>query len=456
MVYTSRADFVATGLIAIEQTLAKPTVIPRDAHTLSRSQVSAAALKVLYRLKDAGFAAYLVGGCVRDLLLGLTPKDFDIATDAMPEQVTQLFRNSRVIGRRFRIVHVRFGQETIEVSTFRAHHSPFDEEDPDTEPLERRRSDSGMILRDNVYGRVDEDAGRRDFTINALYYDIRDFTLHDYADGLRDLNARQIRMIGDPAIRYREDPVRMLRAVRFAAKLDFTLAEETLKPIRTLRTLLLQVPAARLFDEVIKLFLTGHGLSSFQLLRAHGLFETLFPATQASIEAATPFAVALIEAAMHNTDLRLAEERPVNPAFIFAVLLWPVLTIRQQQLQHDEGLPPIAALHQAAHEVLGEQVRITAIPRRFSTIVIEIWELQWRLPRRTPAAVAKLIAHPRFRAGYDFLLLREQAGEALDGLGQWWSSYQIADEAERTALVATVTPPQSRRRSRVRRRKSRD
>ena len=271
MVYTSRADFVATGLIAIEQTLAKPTVIPRDAHTLSRSQVSAAALKVLYRLKDAGFAAYLVGGCVRDLLLGLTPKDFDIATDAMPEQVTQLFRNSRVIGRRFRIVHVRFGQETIEVSTFRAHHSPFDEEDPDTEPLERRRSDSGMILRDNVYGRVDEDAGRRDFTINALYYDIRDFTLHDYADGLRDLNARQIRMIGDPAIRYREDPVRMLRAVRFAAKLDFTLAEETLKPIRTLRTLLLQVPAARLFDEVIKLFLTGHGLSSFQLLRAHGL-----------------------------------------------------------------------------------------------------------------------------------------------------------------------------------------
>lgn len=447
-------DSAATGLTAIENSLAKPTVISRDAHTLSRSQVSEGALKVLYRLKNAGFEAYLVGGCVRDLLLGLTPKDFDIATDAMPEQITQTFRNSRVIGRRFRIVHVRFGHETIEVSTFRAHHSPFDEDETEEASLDRRRSDTGMILRDNVYGRVDEDAGRRDFTINALYYDIRDFSVHDYADGLRDLDARLIRMIGDPATRYREDPVRMLRAIRFAAKLNFTLAEDTSHPIKELRALLLQVPAARLFDEVIKLFLTGHGLRSFRLFCDYGLLEILFPATYAEIEAATPFALSLIEAAMTNTDLRIAEERPVNPAFIYAALLWPALTVRQQHHQN-EGLPPIAALHQATHEVLSKQVQLTAIPRRFSTMISEIWELQWRLPRRTAATVAKLVEYPRFRAGYDFLLLREQAGEPLDNLGDWWSAYQEANEAERTTLIANAPAPTLRRRSKPRRRKPR-
>lgn len=391
-------------------------VIPRDDHTISRSNISENALKVLYRLNKAGYQALLVGGGVRDNLLDLHPKDFDVATNATPEQVNKLFRNSRLIGRRFKLVHVVFGRDVIEVATFRA--PPSD----DHSSKVAATGDQGMILRDNVYGSKDEDAMRRDFTINALYYDISDFSVHAYAGGWQDMKNRQVRLIGDPETRYREDPVRMLRAVRFAVKLDFTIEAATAAPIRAMAPLLLQIPAARMFEEVLKLFLHGRALDTFRMLREYNLFEPLFPATEQCLKD-DPQALAMVENTMRNTDKRIQSGKSVTPYFFFASLLWPALQRVRQEFE-ERGLPPHPALQQAADRVIGQQAKCTSIPKRFSIPMREIWEMQLRLPKTRSRRLHELAQHPRFRAAYDFVLLREQSGENLNDLGKFWTEYQ--------------------------------
>lgn len=413
-------------------------IVPRQDHPISRADISEPALKVLYRLIGAGHQAFLVGGGVRDLLLAKDPKDFDIATDASPEQVHELFRNSRLIGRRFRLAHVRFGREIIEVATFRG--SAVDDEAPTVEagdlPSRRRsnqadepaaaQSGSGMILRDNVYGTVDEDAARRDFTINALYYTPADFCLYDFAGGLDDLEARRIRLIGDPRQRYREDPVRMLRALRFAAKLDFRLDPAAAEPIPELAELLLDVPPARLFDEVVKLFMHGHAESSFDLLREYGVMRMLFPQSDAAMDR-DPTDEEVARHALANTDVRVRQDRPVTPGFLLAALLWPALREEQARMLAD-GVPPREALVEAGAAVLLNQQQHTAVPRRFATFIRETWELQPRLESPTTRRVERLLEHPRFRAAYDFLVIREHAGQDTGGMGDWWTRYQDAGE----------------------------
>lgn len=411
-------------------TTSQAHIIPRDEHPVSRQHISEAALKVLYRLDGAGFEAYLVGGCIRDAMLGKMPKDFDVATNATPEQVRGLFRNSRLIGRRFRIVHVRFGREVIEVTTFRG--KPQDEHGQHL----AQQSDDGLLLRDNVWGNIEEDALRRDFTVNALYYSIADFSIHDFANGMQDIEARTLRLIGDPATRYREDPVRMLRAVRFAAKLDFTLADDTEAPIYELAPLLLQIPPARLFDEVLKLFMAGHGLMTFRLLSHYDLFGMLFPESEEAMADAA-WAERLIEQALTNTDKRIAEGRPVTPAFLLAAFLWAPVVHRQQQLEN-EGMPPIPALQTAAQQVISRQLQHTSIPKRFGMPMRDIWELQARLAQRGGKRAFQTREHPRFRAAYDLLLLREQAGETPSGLGDWWTAFQEGDEHQQRRLLQKI------------------
>jgi poly(A) polymerase len=403
-------------------------VIGRDQHAISRRDISDSALKVLYRLKDAGYQAYLVGGGVRDLLLGGQPKDFDIATNAHPEQVHKLFRNSILIGRRFRLVHVRFGREIIEVATFRANHTS------DNSDNQARQAASGMLTRDNVYGTVDEDALRRDFTINAMYYNIDGFTIHDFANGLHDIQNRTIRMIGDPYERYREDPVRMLRAIRFAAKLNFDIATETGDPIDDLGHLLEPIPAARMFEEVLKLFLAGQGEATYELLQDYNLFRYLFPQTQAAIDAdqtENQLVETFVIRALRNSDERISHGKSVTPAFLLAALLWHPLQSRVAKIRN---MPPVPALHQAAQDIIQEQIKSTSIPRRCSTPMKEIWDMQLRLPRRHGNRGEQLLDNKRFRAGYDFLLIREAAGEPLDGLGEWWTRFQYASEGQRLEM----------------------
>jgi len=417
--------------------LPEARVIPRDQHPISRKDISRAALNVLYGLHKAGFEAYLVGGCLRDLLCGRQPKDFDVVTDATPEEVHRLFKRSRIIGRRFQIVHVRFGREVIEVSTFRA----FQRDDLDDDQ-HLAHEETGLVLRDNAWGSIEEDALRRDFTVNALYYNIADFALYDFVQSRRDIERGVLRLIGDPEQRYREDPVRMLRAARFAAKLGFEPDRATAEPIPRLAELLLQVPPARLFDEVLKLFLSGHARASYNELRDLGLFPFLFPETDRCLRGDQgDMWDDLILAAMDNTDARLAEDKPVTPAFIFAVLLWPVVVARLDKHRAD-GVPPAPALHKAASWALDQQIRHTAVPRRFSTVMREMWDLQQRLPRRGGKRADTLLQHPRFRAAYDFLLLREQAGELRAGLGAWWTRYQQVDESERYAMTQALGPNQ--------------
>ena len=370
------------------------------------------------RLRSRGYEGYLVGGAVRDLLLGGHPKDFDIATNATPEEVHSLFRNSRIIGRRFRIVHVRFGREIIEVTTFRGHH------DSDESPGEKhsRQSDKGLLLRDNVFGTLAEDAVRRDLTVNALYYDSANFSVFDHAEGLQDLEKRRIRIIGDPEQRFREDPVRMLRVLRFAAKLGFTIDRDTAKAIPRCAKLLAEIPAARLFDEFLKLFLAGYAERTLELLLEYKLLQYLFPDSSERISK-DPRALALVQAAMGNTDQRLEQGKGVTPAFILAALLWPVTERLATQLQ-DHGQPQHAALHSAGQQTVADAAKSLSIPKRFSMPMREIWEFQLRLERRQGRRAAELVDHRRFRAAYDFLLLREQAGEDTGGLGEWWTEFQ--------------------------------
>lgn len=415
-------------------------VIPRDHHNISRQGISEPAKKVLHRLNKAGFDAYLVGGGVRDLLLGLSPKDYDIATNATPEEVHELFRNSRLIGRRFRLVHVLFGREMIEVTTFRG--NPEDAKQKQSHSV----NDQGRLLRDNVYGNQEEDALRRDFTVNALYYDIRDFTVHDYAQGVGDLHARQLRLIGDPATRYREDPVRMLRAIRFAVKLDFAIAPDTAAPIHEQAHLLKDIPPARLFEEILKLFTAGKGEATYQLLQEYDLFAPLFPDTDSALEEGESDEV--IRQALANTDRRVRENKPITPYFLFAALLWPALRVNWRR-HLDRGEPNYQALHLAAGEVQARQSQSIAIPKRFAVPMKELWELQVRLPKRQGNRADQLLEHPRFRAAYDFLLVRENAGENCDNLGDWWTRYQSADEEQRRQLIKSMAPsskPRKRRR----------
>lgn len=411
-------------------------IISRDQHSVSRKDISDNALKVLYRLNKAGYDAYLVGGGVRDILLGLHPKDFDIATNATPEQVRQLFKNSRIIGRRFKLAHILFGRDIIEVATFRAHCD---------NNIEQAKE--GMILRDNVYGSIEEDAERRDFTVNALYYSVADFSVHDYCNGLTDLRKRQLRMIGDPETRYREDPVRMLRAVRLATKLDLTIEPGTLAPITELAPLLKQVPAARLWEEYRKMFLAGKGEATFKALKEYGLLDKLFPATEALL-AEHPDFEAFIHAALRNTDKRIASDNTVNPAFLIAVLLWQPLLERAHQLE-TKGMNFNDAFFKSMGKVLGEQSQYISIPRRYGIVIRDVWALQVRLPQRHGKKVWSVLGHPRFRAAYDFLLLRSESDPSLREMADWWTKFQDADKDTQLAML----PKGKRRKGKKRRRK---
>lgn len=432
------------NFISSRQTAPKaggPLVIPRDQHNISRKNISPAAIKIIKQLEDAGFSAYLVGGGVRDLLLGSHPKDFDIATDAKPEEIKRVFRSARIIGRRFQIVHVRIGREMFEVTTFRGHHEDV--------AHAKSKTDEGMLLRDNVYGTIETDAARRDFTVNALYYTTRDFSVHDYCNGLEDIKNRTLRIIGDPATRYKEDPVRMLRAVRFAAKLGFKIEPNTAKPIRELSSLLGNISEARLFEEVLKLFLGGSATATFHLLREYDLLQQLFPGADAAIKSGDELGAALIERSMINTDKRIRAQKTVTPAFIYAALLWPALLKEQKRLE--EKMPPSAAYLEACQKVISQQLARTSIPKRFLIPMREIWDLQSRLPGRQGMRALRLLDHPRFRAAYDFLLMREDAGEKLNGLGSWWTSFQSANDDEREQMVKDLGKQNASSRPRRRR-----
>ena len=412
-------------------------IIQEDVHKVPRRHLDDNALKVVYRLQDSGYEGYLVGGCIRDLLLGKKPKDFDVATNAHPEEADELFRRSRLIGRRFKLVHVRFGRDLIEVATFRASH---DSKTDDNSGQQGKQCDSGMILRDNVYGTIEDDALRRDFTVNALYYCPKDHCVYDFANGYSDLKNGLLRMIGDPEARYKEDPVRMLRAARFAAKLDFKIDKPSEAPIRPNAHLLKKIAPARLFDEALKLLQSGHAVKSYKQLQRLDLFEPLFPQVKTLLDADNhdyPLET-LINNALRNTDRRLAQRKSVTPAFLFAAILWYPTQQRMQQLIRENRMPPLPALHEAANQILAQQVKSTAIPRRFSTPIREIWEMQLRLPKRHGGKAFRLMEHPRFRAAYDLLLLRENSGEALDGLSGWWTDFQQADEAQRLEMQAAL------------------
>lgn len=427
-------------------------IIPRDSHTISRKNISKAALNVISGLHQAGFKGFLVGGGVRDLLLNQHPKDFDIATDATPEQVHKLFRNSRIIGRRFRIVHVRFGREVIEVTTFRgSHDAEISDAKRNSGNQHSVKAKNGMLLRDNVFGTVEEDAIRRDFTINALYYTTADFSVYDFTNGVEDLKKKVVRIIGDAETRYREDPVRMLRAVRFAAKLDFTIDGATAEPIKRLSSSLGNISPARMFDEVLKLFMSGYGEKTYHLMQSYNLFAPLFPEPYNALN--QPFANELVVQALINTDKRIQEGKPVTPAFIFAALLWPAVNRRQRQL-HDEGIPDVPAMHQAAQEIASKQQQHTSVPKRFGMPMREIWDLQLRLSKRGGKRAQQLIENRRFRAAYDFLLLREQAGENIDGLGQWWTDYQNRSPDQRIEMSNAIKSPNPRKRTRKPRREN--
>ncbi len=426
-----------------------PQLIPEEVHQISRRQLNDAAMKTAYHLQDEGYEGYLVGGCIRDLLMHKQPKDFDVATNATPEQAHAIFRRSRLIGRRFKLLHVRFGRDMIEVATFRASH---DSHPTNTDGEHGRQNDSGMIVRDNVYGTIEEDALRRDFTVNALYYCPKDHCVYDFTNGFSDLKQRTLRMIGDPDARYREDPVRMLRAARFAAKLGFSIEPETEAPLYELGYLLKDIAPARLFDEVLKIFQSGHGVESYHQFRKYGLLEHVFRQTAYCLDNPGDDPVEqLVVNALQNTDRRIQQDKSVTPAFLFAALLWYPMQRRMAQLQKDEGLHTVPAMHEAANQVIGEQIRQTAIPRRFSTPIREIWELQFRLPRRQGKRADRLMEHPRFRAAYDLLMLRENSGEALDGLGKWWTDYQTQNPQIRSHMSREATndaPPKRRRRRR--------
>lgn len=421
------------------------TVVNRSEHGVSRKQIDKAALDVLYELNRAGYDAYLVGGGVRDILLGLEPKDFDVATNAEPEQIKAVFnRRCRLIGRRFRLAHVFFGRNIIEVATFRGSGDAQNVQPANRKQLNHTRSvdKAGKLLRDNIYGSMEEDAWRRDFTVNSLYYNVRDFSIIDYTGGLKDLANGQLRLIGDPEMRYREDPVRMIRAIRFAAKLGFEIEPGTKAPIYELGHLLKDVSHARMFDEVLKLFHSGVAIEVFEKLRHFGLFTYLFPQTHHVLsEESQGFPRMLIVEALKSTDHRIQNGLGVNPSFLFAAMLWePMLQKMEQHLA--EGFARQDALFAAASEVIDHQIFSTSIPRRFTAQIKEIWSLQHRLLNRHGNRPPRLREHPRFRAAYDFMGIRAAAGEeSLQEVFDWWTEYQTLDAVDQVAFANNISKP---------------
>ena len=415
----------------------KLAIIPRTKHNISRKSISEAALKVLYRLTNSGFRACLVGGGVRDLLLGLQPKDFDVATDATPEQLRSLFKNSRIIGRRFRLVHIRFGREIIEVATFRSHASDSPKTELNTE---------GRILRDNTFGEIEDDAIRRDFTANALYYDIANFSILDYANGLEDVETRTLRLIGDADTRYQEDPVRMLRAIRFAAKLDFEIEQQAGEAIFKCGYLLADIPSARLFDETVKLFHSGNAARVLELLRYYNLLQYLFPALDELLRNEPDEAMLdFIDQGLVNTDIRINSNRHVSPAFIFAILLWPAVHQQAMKLQSDK-LKIVAALFQAGSEVMSRQLKYISIPRRFSQMARDIWTAQPKFQRTQGKQPIRLIAQPCFRAAFDFMCIQSMVSLVPGNLCEWWTEYQKNHQAPTTGNYKRKEPDGYRRR----------
>src|SRR5687767_11848196 len=408
--------------------------MPRGKHSLPRDGLSPAAAKVCTVLREGGFQAYVVGGAVRDLLLGIEPKDFDIATDARPEQIKPLCRRAIIIGRRFRLVHVLMGQDTVEVSTFRA-------ADPDTS----EKDEHGRVLRDNVFGTQEEDARRRDFTVNALYYDPATEEVVDFHGGMADLKKRVMRIIGDPVTRYREDPVRMLRAVRLGAKLGLTLDAATREPIRQMAPLMERVPPARLFDEMLKLLLSGHASACLRQLREVGLHKGLLPLLDVILE--QPLGERFVTLALAQTDERVQTDRPVSPAFLFAALLWHEV-LAASKARQGRGERPTQALESAMDEVLDTQCAKLAITRRLTATMREVWAMQPRFEGRSGNRAYRLLEAPRFQIAYDFLALRAASGEMPAELEAWWRGFQSADPEARKAMLLPETGPRKRRRRR--------
>ncbi len=414
----------------------------KRSHGIDKRKISTAALKTTEGLHKARFDAFIVGGAVRDLMLGRTPKDFDIATNATPEQVRQVFRRSRIIGRRFRLVHVLFGNETIEVSTYRGSHLA---EENGVQHDDAQVADSGRILRDNVFGTQEQDAERRDFAINALYYDPATEEVWDYHNGVADVKSKTLRIIGDAETRYREDPVRMLRAVRLSAKLGLKIDRATEAPIAKLADLLQDVPPSRLFEEMLKLFLSGHAMESAAALREHGLHHGVLPMLDVVLE--QPMGERFVNLALQNTDDRIAQDKPVSPAFLFASLLWHEVLAAWQKYQA-AGERPLPALNQAMYDVSDIQAEKLAIPKRFSIPMREIWMMQPRFEQRAGQRPYRLLENERYRAAYDFLLLRCESGEMPMELGEWWTDFADATMDKRKAMLQPDTEPRKRRRKR--------
>lgn len=414
----------------VHSSKAKPVfelkVIPESEHHIDHDLISPSAIKVLRRLHEKGYRACLVGGSVRDLLLGHRPKDFDVATDAEPEQVKACFRNSRIIGRRFRLVHVFFGRETIEVATFRGH---------EDDGSGNRHTENGRLVRDNVFGSIEEDAIRRDFTINALYYDYSNGEILEYTQGFEDLAKRELVLIGDPVKRYQEDPVRMLRAIRFASKLDFSIAKETAQPIESMSHLLSGIAPARLFDECLKLFMTGHAEKTFQKLHHYQLLDPLFPMLLEHSDDLFPQNNSLLKQALVNTDHRIAIGKSVTPGFLFAALLWKPLLSHLAELEQS-GLPQYEIWQKAADRTLAKQVKTTAIPKRFTQMTRDVWLLQGRFKHQAGKRAWRLYEHPKFRAAYDFLLLRCVEDSTLQASADWWTETQTLSDADLTKRFA--------------------
>ena len=424
----------------------EPVVIPRADHGISRKDINPNALKVLYRLNEAGFSAYLVGGCVRDLMLGRHPKDFDIATSALPEEIRRVFRNCRLIGKRFRLAHILFGKDIIEVATFRTHHKEGAELHGSTR--------DGMIVRDNVYGEIEDDAYRRDFTINAMYYNVTDFSVLDYTHGTEDIKHRCLRMIGDPTQRFHEDPVRLIRALRFTGKLDLHIAPETEKPLRELGYLLRNVSTARLYQEILKFFHEGAIFKTVKLLRQYDLFQELFPITHESL-ATSDITEKLLQVALQNADSRTQEHKTVSPAFIFVIFLWRPMSALFESMQEAGDIPVHIAFDKAINTILRQQTETLAIPRNLQVVIHEIAFLQYRFKLRHGSAPLRLLDHPRFRAAYDLLLLRAEAGEEVKELSEWWTLFYNGSTPQRETMIKSLAegnPKKKRRRNRSRRR----
>jgi poly(A) polymerase len=426
-------------------TVAKLQIIPCKKHKLTRDQINPCAVKIATDLQQAGYSAFIVGGAVRDLLLNLEPKDFDVATNATPEEVRTIFRRSRIIGRRFQLVHVMCGSVTVEVSTFRG---PLPTNTNSEIKTIKHTDQHGRLLRDNVFGSQEEDAIRRDFTINALFYDPSNEDIFDFLKGYNDIKEKRLRIIGSPERRYREDPVRMLRAVRLAAKLNMQLDPATAEPIGDLAPLLQNVPPARLFDEMLKLLLSGHALAGVIDLRARGLHHGLLPMLDIILE--QPLGERFISLALKSTDQRVQQNKPVSPGFLFASLLWhELLTAWKKHQTLDEK--PIPALHLAIDEILTKQHKKLAIPRRFDVVIKEIWTMQPRFQARNGTKPFRLITNPRFRAAYDFMLLRCESGELEKDVGSWWKTFVNADAEKRETMLIENRAAKKRRKQRHRR-----